>query len=132
MLEIKNVQNYSWSRKVEEKEEQRLEQRKFIAWNFISWELYIKLYLFNEVDTRKMYRTCQTPSTSAFWEKDNIWESDHSLSLLASFPYLLVLRGIINERAGGTTSKIMKNTQEKKNCNIVKQSKAKFIDLTTT
>lgn len=45
---------------------------KSMGWNSIPWKLYVKLYLFNENDTRKMYRTCQTPSTNAFWEKDNI------------------------------------------------------------
>ena len=39
--------------------------KKSVAWNFISWELYIKLYLFNEVGTGKMYRTCQTPGPDA-------------------------------------------------------------------
>lgn len=59
--------------------------------------------------------------------------SDHSLCLVARLLYLLVLRGIINERAEGTRRKIMKNTHThtKKNYNIVEQSKARFIDFAT-
>lgn len=40
--------------------------------------------------------------------------SDHSLCLVARLLYLLVLRGIINERAEGTRHKIMKNTHTHK------------------
>lgn len=54
------------------------------AANFISSDLYIKSCLFNELGTREMHRTRQTPGTDAQWRGDSIAESDHSLRLLAA------------------------------------------------
>lgn len=82
----------------------------------ISSDLYIKCYLCNERGTREMYKTRQTPGTDAWWGGDSITKSDHSLRLLGACSICWFFGGIINERAEGTRSQIMKkhtHTQRK-------------------
>lgn len=62
-------------------------------------------------------------------------KSDHSLCLVARLLYLLVLQGIINERAEGTRRKNNEthtHIHTKKNYNMADPRIARFIDLTTT
>lgn len=84
---------------------------------FFSCEVHIERHLFNERDTKKMYRICQAPSSPGFLGTDNIFSTDHSLRLPASFLYLTVLWGIINERAGGTRHKNNEKHSKKKKKN---------------